>query len=127
MRGRPATPAACPFTPACPPAPPARAQALDPLHVWAGGFLEARLKWRRSQPITLLELRAYELRPPVMLPSSEDVFGCFSWVGLPGVPEAEVEGALAARVPALGDAAFAEKQRLLRERLKGLAAEPLEF
>lgn len=32
-------------------------QATDPLHVWGPEFLEARLKWRSKQPITILELR----------------------------------------------------------------------
>jgi hypothetical protein len=95
--------------------------------VWAGGFLETRLKWRKSQPITLLELRAYRLEPPLALPRSDELFGCFSWVGLPGLPADATAGALAGKVPALGDAAFAGKQALLRERLGRLDVAPLEF
>jgi hypothetical protein len=110
------------------PHPPARPQALDPLHVWAPGFLETRLKWRKSQPITLLELRAYRLDPPLTLPRRDDLFGCFSWVGLPAdVAASDVAAALASRVPALGADAFAERQALLRERLRGLDVQPLEL
>lgn len=34
-------------------------ELLDGLHVWTPAFLEARLRWRERQPITVLELRAY--------------------------------------------------------------------
>lgn len=34
-------------------------ELLAGLHVWTPQFLEARLKWRERQPITVLELRAY--------------------------------------------------------------------
>jgi hypothetical protein len=99
---------------------------LAPLHVWADAFLDTRLKWRRAQPLTLLELRAYRLDPPLQLPSSEELFGCFSWVGLaPGLAPEAVAAAVARRAPALDDAAFAERQALLRERLAALEAEPL--
>jgi len=103
-------------------------EALDPLHVWAGGFLEARLKWRKAQPITLLELRTYRLSPPLQLPRSDELFGCFSWVGLPGLDAGSVEAALQGKVPAIDDEAWEGKQRLLRERLGQLAdVQPLEL
>ncbi|GBF95180.1 hypothetical protein Rsub_07893 [Raphidocelis subcapitata] len=100
-------------------------QVLSPLHVWADAFRDTRLKWRRAQPLTLLELRAYRLEPPLQLPRCEELFGCFSWVGTPGLAPEAVAAAVARRVPALGDAAFAERQALLRERLASLEAEPL--
>jgi hypothetical protein len=89
--------------------------------------LETRLKWRRTQPITLLELRAYTLQPPLPLPRSEELFGCFSWVGLPGLGGADVAAAAARKVPALADDAFVEKQQLLRDLLAGLDASVLEL
>ncbi|KAI8463142.1 MAG: hypothetical protein J3K34DRAFT_445044 [Monoraphidium minutum] len=102
-------------------------QALDPLHVWAEGFLDARLKWRQQQPLTLLELRVYAVSPPLLLPTSEELFGCFSWVGLPGVAAADIDAALARRAPAMGDAEFAERQELLRARLAGLDVQVLQL
>lgn len=103
-------------------------QVLDPLHVWGSGFLESRLKWRQQQPITLLELRAYRLEPPLPLPRSDDLFGCFSFVPLPALAGGDVAAALGRKVPALGDGEFAARQALLRERLAQLAdAAPLEI
>jgi hypothetical protein len=118
--------------------------ALDPrLHVCGPGFLDARLKWRADKPLTLLEVRAYALTPPLQLPATEDLFGCFSWVPVPATAlgrvgsssdsEGEVGAvalakALAGARPALSDADFAARQALLREGLEKLSdVAPLEF
>lgn len=47
--------------------------------MWAPGFAETRLKWRKSQPITVLELRVWRLAAPLQLPLRDELFGCFSW------------------------------------------------
>lgn len=104
---------------------PAVLQLLDELHVWGPGFLENRLRWRARQPITVLELRAYRLHSPLVLPAEDHFWGCFSWVGL-GNPQplaaAAQQGQLAAAgAPALQDAAFAAKQQLCRRQLAQLA------
>ena len=46
-------------------------------------FLPHRLRWRRQQPITVLELRCRCLAPPLTAANSPDLWGCFSWVTLP--------------------------------------------
>lgn len=51
--------------------------ALDPLHIWTQDFIETRLKWRAKQPITVLELRAWQLAQPFQLQVGG---GCASWV-----------------------------------------------
>lgn len=101
--------------------------ATDPLHVWGPAFLDQRLKWRPTQPVTLLELRCYRLRQPLILPSREEYWGCFSWVDLDqqGGQVAGVAALLAGQEAggleaALDDAAFGQRQALLRERLEGL-------
>ncbi|KAI7842904.1 hypothetical protein COHA_003416 [Chlorella ohadii] len=58
---------------------PAVLELLDELHCWAPAFLEARLKWRGKQPVTVLELRASRLELPLLTPPREEFFGCFSW------------------------------------------------
>uniref|UniRef100_A0A383V8R8 Uncharacterized protein n=1 Tax=Tetradesmus obliquus TaxID=3088 RepID=A0A383V8R8_TETOB len=114
-------------------------QQLDPLHVHSEGFLETRLKWRSKDPLTLLELRAWVLQQPLQLPAREQYFGCFSFVellpedvGLAGSTAAAADaageaaaGAAWQAVPALSDAAFAEKQALLRQRLQQLDVQEL--
>eukprot|EP00882_Tetradesmus_deserticola_P005757 GHRQ01006062.1.p1 GENE.GHRQ01006062.1~~GHRQ01006062.1.p1 ORF type:complete len:279 (+),score=114.54 GHRQ01006062.1:79-915(+) len=114
-------------------------QQLDPLHVLAAGFIETRLKWRSREPLTLLELRAWVLQQPLQLPAREQYFGCFSFVellpedvGLADSTAAEASAASAAAAgvaweaaPALSDAAFAEKQALLRQRLQQLDVQKL--
>ncbi len=49
------------------------------MHIWTPAFLEARLKWRGAQPLTVLELRAVRTLAPLQLPVTEELFGCFSW------------------------------------------------
>ena len=51
---------------------------------------ENRLKWRSNQPITVLELRAYRLPAPLLLPPRDDFFGCFSWVDVATGQQPEV-------------------------------------
>ena len=110
---------------------PAVLALLDALHVWAPGFLENRLRWRERQPITVLELRARRLAPPLVLPPQEHFWGCFSWVDLGSQqqhpqqaqhpqqeqPQQQQQTILTAGTPALDDAAFAARQRLCREQL----------
>lgn len=99
---------------------------LDPLHVYAEGFLDTRLKWRAKEPLTLLELRCYRLQRPLLLPvkQRQGYFGCFSWVELeqadvlPGSWEVE---------PALSDGEFAAKQAVLRAGLQKLQVEELQL
>ncbi|KAL4443498.1 hypothetical protein ABPG75_011235 [Micractinium tetrahymenae] len=113
---------------------PAVLQLLDGLHVWAPGFLEDRLRWRKTQPITVLELRAVRLLQPLELAPRDDFWGCFSWLDLAAAPEGSgaeqqrqaqqvavaAAAAAAAGTPALGDAAFAELQALCRRQLAQL-------
>lgn len=104
-------------------------QLLEELHCWAPNFLEARLKWRAKQPITVLELRASRLAAPLLTPPREEFFGCFSWVqGLEGATGEQQQQQLTAAAlvaapgtPALDDAAWAQRQRLCRQQLGQLA------
>jgi len=120
---------------------PAVLQQLEPLHVWSDAFLDVRLKWRKQQPITLLEVRCYNLPQQLDLPSAEDLWGCFSWLEMPatrlqvagrsagggsGGSSEAVQQVLRGAVPALSNAEFAAE--LLRSRrVKQLHAEPLEL
>jgi len=107
--------------------------ALDPLHIYGPDFLEARLRWKPTQPLTVFELRAYKLVKPLVVSAREEFWGCFSWVNFEkdGVhdsfSESFKEGVsfkdLANQgfmTPALDDDGFAEKQRLCREELSQL-------
>lgn len=99
---------------------PAVLAALAPLHIYGDGFLGARLRWRPTQPITVLELRARALAAPLTVPSQEEFWGCFSWVDLPGEGAGSLEAMAQAGTPALSDAAFAERQATCREALATL-------
>lgn len=107
-------------------------QVLDPLHVYAEGFLETRLKWRAKEPLTLLELRCYTLQQPLLIPvkERESYFGCFSWVQLEPADALSAAGQGHEHVwnlqAALSDAEFSEKQAVLRNSLEQLQADRLE-
>lgn len=100
---------------------PAVLGALAPLHLYADGFLDARLRWRPTQPLTVLEVRARALAAPLAVSTQEEFWGCFSWVDLPIDGIESVEALLKAGTPALSDAAFAEKQATCREALAALS------
>jgi hypothetical protein len=112
--------------------------------VWSDAFLYVRLEWRAQQPSTLLAVRCYNLSQQLELPTAEDLWGCFSWLGLPasrlevagrsdggdsGSSSEAVQRVLQGAVPALSDPEFAAKhcswQELLRSRVKQLQAETL--
>lgn len=62
----------------------------------------------------------------VMRQVKEDYFGCFSWVDLTDVT-AGGQLSLAGATPAISDAVWADKQKLLREKLAAVEAQPLEL
>ncbi|PRW56599.1 hypothetical protein C2E21_4501 [Chlorella sorokiniana] len=113
-------------------------ELLDELHCWAPAFLDARLKWRGKQPVTVLELRASRLEAPLITPPREEFFGCFSWCDLSSgqggaaadpsqQQQKQQQGWTAAALAAapgtlaLDDAAWAQRQQLCRQQLAKLA------
>jgi hypothetical protein len=107
---------------------------LEPLHVYAEGFLETRLKWRAKEPLTLLELRCYRLQQPLLLPvkQREQYFGCFSWVQLEAADVVPVGAAekgpnVWELEAALTDDEFVQRQGVLRAGLQQLQVEQLEI
>ncbi len=91
--------------------------ALQAFHPWAEGLLETRFKWRPSQPITILELRAFRLPAVHTLPGAPDHGGCTSWLALaPGGAVRKPAGA----APALDDGAWAQRQAAVRAALATL-------
>lgn len=82
----------------------------------------------------VLPPRCHRLAEPLLVPTGEDLWGCFSWLDLgqraasgtsgqqplPGA--AQLLATPGALVPALGDVEFATKQALLRDRLAGLSS-----
>jgi hypothetical protein len=75
--------------------------ALDGLHLWSRSYVEARLGWRPTKPLTALLLRSSALVEPVLLDPAEAYGGCRSWIELQSVPaEADL-------IESLTDDAFA--------------------
>lgn len=102
---------------------PAVLEALDQLHIFGQGWLDARLRWRQTQALTVMEVRGYRLvGKRVTVPAKDEYWGCFSWVDIDVTTTTtiqEIEQTCGA-VPALSDAEFAEKQRICRQGLKTL-------
>ncbi|WP_025678213.1 DUF1802 family protein [Paenibacillus massiliensis] len=60
-------------------------QMLDKLrdyHMWTDDFAEARLKWKRQQPLHVLLLQVFKLEQPVELPILPEYTGCRSWLSM---------------------------------------------
>jgi hypothetical protein len=60
----------------------AELMALALFHIWTADFIAERLKWRSSQPLHILLLRAYRLPQAVELGRSPSHGGCRSWIDL---------------------------------------------
>jgi hypothetical protein len=104
---------------------PAVLDATSAHHGWSRETLASRLNWKPESPICVLELRAAAAaaadddgNPPTLPPDPDTYGGCKSWLDLPWEVR---EGA-----PALGDKAFAERQRALRAALAALECDPME-
>ena len=82
-----------------------------------------RMKWRRQQPITVLELRCRRLDQPLSLLQDSSYYGCFSWVDI----HAQCNGAHDGRGrDVISDSDFIDKQRGLRAALQVVDATPVE-
>ena len=92
--------------------------ALSEHHVWTDDFLESRLRWRAKQPITVLELRVAQLPEPLVIPSLDNYWGCFSWTDVHGGVSSEM---LQIADPVLQDSDFKQKQQKVRMALSTLA------
>ncbi len=55
------------------------AAAVEDLHIGTTAFLDNRLKWRKGQALTVLEVRAWRLAKPFVTVPKQEHFGCFSW------------------------------------------------
>ena len=103
---------------------PAVLDATSAHHGWSRETLASRLNWKPESPICVLELRVATAaadndgNPPTLPPDPDTYGGWKSWLDLPWEVR---EGA-----PALGDEAFAERQRALRAALAALECDPME-
>jgi hypothetical protein len=86
-------------------------QALSPHLMWSHNYAEQRLRWRPTQPLRVVAVRAYRLGEPRILQAREEYGGCLSWLELAD------EVGLAGLQPALDDAAFEEKLAPVRALL----------
>ena len=57
-------------------------QALQPYHIWNEQMVRDRLKWKASQPLSVLLLRVYNLPQPLSMTYDSSYGGCKSWIDL---------------------------------------------
>jgi len=89
-------------------------QLTSDFHVWGEGLLHTRLKWKPSQPITVMELRCRKRKTPIRLSMREEYKGCFSWVDL----DMDMDGgATEMWEPVMDSSQYEDKQAQLRDKL----------
>jgi hypothetical protein len=91
----------------------ARLRRLDGRHALPWGDVERRFHYGDEKGVHALVLRAWRLAEPHPLPDARVYEGCRSWVEL--AEELPVKGAQ----PVLGDAAFEDRHRAIRDALHG--------
>ena len=57
--------------------------ALTDMGVWTQAFVEARLKWKPWQPLTVFRLRAFRRAEALSVPADQVEKKCYSWLELP--------------------------------------------
>lgn len=85
-----------------------RLTALQPFHIWTEPFVFERLKWKPSQPVSVLLLRTYRLPQLQQIDYSAAYGGCKSWIDL------AQPISLAGSVPVLTEPAYAEQVAAIR-------------
>jgi len=75
--------------------------AIGDLQILTGDYASERLRWRRTQPLWAVVLRAWRVADPPILEVGPEHGGCVSWVELPS------SVTLGARTAAVDDAEFA--------------------
>jgi hypothetical protein len=78
--------------------------ALTELGIWTQAFVEARLRWKPREPLSVFRLQAFTLSTPLLVPADEVPRKCYSWLELP-FPLADHNG------EAVGHAGAAELAR----------------
>ena len=91
--------------------------ALSKHHVWTDAFLETRLKWRTKQPITVMELRVHQLPQPLIVPTQDKYWGCFSWIETDSGIDVDMVNA---SQPVVQDADYCNRQHQVRTALSML-------
>ncbi|MCT7951434.1 DUF1802 family protein [Ancylothrix sp. C2] len=57
-------------------------KALLPYHIWNEQFITERLKWKPSEPVSVLLLRVYKLAETRIIPYRQEYGGCKSWMDI---------------------------------------------
>lgn len=57
-------------------------EALQPYYIWNQQMVSDRLKWKASQPLSLLLLRVYNLPQALTIKYEQSYGGCKSWIDL---------------------------------------------
>ena len=70
--------------------------ALADFHIWQPNLAESRLKWKASQPLHVLVLRAYRLAVPTTISWDDAYGGCRSWITLANEVNVDSDEGLAA-------------------------------
>lgn len=92
-------------------------EATSEFHVYGKGFLDKRLRWRADQPLTLMELRLWQLKESALrIKNAESFYGCFSWLDIPVESVDEISFGKAV----VDDSEFARRQVACRRCLAQL-------
>ncbi|MEO9321187.1 MAG: DUF1802 family protein [Nitrososphaera sp.] len=54
--------------------------ALEPFHIWTESYVNARMEYNPSKPMSVLLLRIYRLASPVAVDPKPEWAGCKSWL-----------------------------------------------
>ena len=85
---------------------------LSPFHIWTDEYANKRLRWKPSQPLTVLFLKVYKLSEANTLPIREDYIGCKSWVNLmKNVNLSDIK-------PVLTDSEYLQRRSLLVQSIR---------
>ncbi len=57
--------------------------ALTDMGIWTQAFVEARLRWKPREPLSVFRLQAFRLDAPLLVPADEVPKKCYSWLELP--------------------------------------------
>lgn len=83
-------------------------KSLEPYHIWTESYVNARMDYNPSKPMSILLLRIFKLDEPITVQTRPEWAGCKSWIPL----ERDASG-----IPVLDDVKFADLSLKVNEVL----------
>ncbi len=80
---------------------------LSKFHILNDEFIDYRMQWNRSKPVSIMLVRAYTLDEPLLLPIKQEYYGCRSWIRITMLDDGVIMKGIKNSKPVVDDSVIA--------------------